>query len=252
MDFKVVAFAVIASGVIGCGGSTDKQESADSATALPSSANAPNNAAASTGQPANFMLVEHVERGSLGDSSEGAEFAETCGPDELLIGLNVDLTGWLEQISGVCQGYSLRSNVSGTPYGYSFHLGARHALAPHPALTTSRIQPLLCPEGTVMVGVSITQQHTAPGTAADAIVIPQLSIDCGTPLLTESQLEWRYSVRVGPAEGSFAPAEDWSEGDLLDDSEISVGYHGAAGNEIDRVGLIATSLDIPVGSNSTR
>jgi len=245
MNFKVVVLVVLTLSVVACGGTADREQPADSAAALPSSAIAPSSA----GDPANFMPIERVAQGALGDSSEGAEFAETCGPEELLVGLNVGVNGWVEQISGVCQSYSLRSNVSGTPFGYSFQLGARHALAPHPALATKRVQPLMCPEGTVMVGVNITQQHSAPGTAADALVIPQLAIDCGAPSLTESQLEWQYSTQVGPAVGSLAPAGDGYASDLLNNSEVLVGYHGAAGTEIDRVGLIMTSLDLPVAAN---
>jgi len=86
-------------------------------------------------------------------------------------------------------------------------------------------------------------------TAADALVIPQLAIDCGAPSLTESQLEWQYSTQVGPAVGSLAPAGDGYASDLLNNSEVLVGYHGAAGTEIDRVGLIMTSLDLPVAAN---
>ena len=247
MNFKVVVLAVSTFGVIACGGSADELERADSAARLPSAAEAPNSA----GDPAKFLPIERVERGALGDSTQGPEFAETCSPEELLVGLNVGVKGWVEQVSGVCQSYSLRANVSGTPFGYSFELGARHELAPHPALTTSRVQPLMCPEGTVMVGVNMTEQHSALGTAGDRIVIPQLAIDCAAPFLTDSQLEWRDSIPVGPAVGSLAPAGDWYTSDLLNNSEVLVGYHGAAGTEVDRVGLIATSLDLPVASNTS-
>jgi len=193
-----------------------------------------------------------VERRALGDSYGGTEFAEMCADNELLIGLKVGVGAWVDQITAVCQAYSLRSNTQAIPQLYSFALGAKRDLTAHPPTTTSEIQELTCRDGTVMVGVHISQQHTAFDQDTDQVVVPQLWLDCAAPILDMTgalpQLAWQNIEHVGPVTGSFAAPDAWFESDTLDATQVLVGFHGAAGAWVDRVGLTASSLSVALPS----
>jgi hypothetical protein len=189
-----------------------------------------------------------VQRRALGDSVGGTDFAESCADNELLVGVKVGVGAWVDQITAVCQAYSLRSTVPAVPSQYSFALGAKRDLTAHPPTTTSEIQELTCRDGTVMVGVHISQQHTAFDQDTDQVFVPQIWLDCAAPSLNMTAapplLQWQNVEHVGPATGSFAAPDAWFESDTLDVTQVLVGLHGAAGAWIDRVGLTASSLSV--------
>jgi hypothetical protein len=200
------------------------------------------------GCPVALSPSNALQRESLGDSWGGADFAETCADNEVLVGLKVGVGAWIDQITAVCRTYALHVNKQVVPYQYSFALDATRDLTAHPPTTTSEIQDLTCRDGTVMVGVHISQQHTALDQDTDQVVVPQIWIDCATPTLhmtaAPPQLQWQDIEHVGPATGSFAAPNAWFEGDVLDANQVLVGFHGAAGDWIDRVGLTASSLSV--------
>ena len=204
------------------------------------------------GCPVGLTPSNAIERKSLGDSEGGSDFAETCADNELLVGLKVGVGAWVDQITGVCQTYALYTNKQALPYQYSLALGAKRDLTAHPPTTTSAIQELTCRDGTVMVGVHISQQHTAFDQDTDQVVIPQIWIDCATPSVHMSdappQLQWQDIEHIGPATGSFAAPDAWFESDTIDPNQVLVGFHGAAGAWIDRVGLTASSLSVALHS----
>lgn len=204
------------------------------------------------GCPAGLAMGNGAQRKSLGDSLGGGDFAETCAVDEVLVGLRVGVGAWVDQITAVCQTFSLHANTQADPYQYSVSLGASRDLTPHPATTTSAIQDLICRAGTVMVGVHISQQHTALSQATDQIVIPQLSVDCAEPVLrlagAMSHVEWQDPQRIGPVSGAFAASDAWFENDQPDTTQLLVGLHGASGAWVDRVGLTASLLSVALQS----
>jgi hypothetical protein len=193
-----------------------------------------------------------VQRRALGDSVGGTDFSDSCANNEVLVGLRVGVGAWVDQITPVCQTYFLRSITQTVPAQYSFALGTKRDLTAHPPTTTSEIQELTCRDGTVMVGVHISQQHTAFDDDTDQVVVPQIWLDCAAPILNiaaaPAQLQWQNIEHVGPATGSFAAPDAWFESDTLDVTQVLVGFHGAAGAWIDRVGLTASSLSVALES----
>jgi hypothetical protein len=204
------------------------------------------------GCPVALSPSNPIERKSLGDSEGGSDFAETCADNELLVGLKVGVGAWVDQVTAVCQTYALYTNKQAVPYQYSVTLDAKRDLTPYPASTTSPIQELSCRGGTIMVGVHISQQHTALYQDTDQVVVPQIWVDCATPSLDMTnappQLRWQNIEQVGPATGSFAAPDAWFESDTLDATQVLVGFHGATGAWVDRVGLTASSLSVALQS----
>jgi hypothetical protein len=201
--------------------------------------------ALSTGNP--------VQRKALGDSPGGTVFADTCAADELLVGLSLGVGAWLDQSSAICQHFSLHTNTQVTPYRYSLGLGAKRSLAPHPLSTTSVVNELVCRDGTVMVGLRISQQHSAFGQVFDSVVIPQLAIRCAEPAMRldpqNPRLEWQGAVEVGPVSGQIANSSAWFETDQLQSNELLVGFHGASGSWLDRLGLTASAVHVVLQSD---
>ena len=205
------------------------------------------------GCPTALSAGNPVQRKALGDSPGGALFADTCADDELLVGLSLAIGSWLDQGSAICQHFALRANTQATPYEYSLALGAKRSLAPHPQSTTSAINELVCRDGTVMVGLRISQQHTALGQDSDTVVIPQVSIQCAQPAMRldpqNPRLEWQGAVDVGPLSGAIANPSAWFEADLLETNQLLVGFHGASGAWLDRVGLTASPVHVVLQSD---
>ena len=199
------------------------------------------------GCPVGFSLVNPSQRPAIGDSPGGVAFADDCADDEVLVGLSVAVGYWLAQVTAVCQKYSLTNSVQ-VPYQYEITLGARRSLAAHPPSTLRPLTDLSCHSGSVLVGLRISQQHSANGQASDTIVIPQLSITCAEPFLnlagTQPHVEWMNPVDVGPVTGSFANQQSWYRTDAIGVTELPTGLHGASGSWVDRVGLTASSTSV--------
>ncbi len=208
------------------------------------------------GCPSGALVGNAVQRGPLGDSQGGVVFADTCLDGELLVGVNVSTANWLDQVAGICEKYALSVNTQSIPYQYSLTLTDKRALTAHPPVsstTTSVTTQMMCREGTAMVGLRISQQHSAFGAATDQIIVPQISVDCAEPMLNLSAgaasspaLQWQNLARIGPVSGLAANNQAWFETDALGDSQILVGIHGAAGAWVDRIGLIESSFVISV------
>jgi len=200
------------------------------------------------GCPVAFSRSDAVQRESLGDSDDGSDFAETCAANEVLVGLKVGVGAWIDQVTAVCQKYSLSTNTQTVPYQCSFPLGTQRELAAYPPTTTSPLQELTCRDGTVMVGVHISQQNTAFDQYTDQIVVPQIWLDCAALFLDVTdappQLQWQTIEPAGPVTGSFAATDAWFESDTLDTTQVLVGFHGATSTWVDRVGLTASSLSV--------
>ena len=189
-----------------------------------------------------------VESKNIGDSTGGVPFADTCAANEVLVGLSVGAGAWVDQVTAICEQYTLHTNVSAIPFQYSMTLMSKRSLLAHPTTSKSPVTELTCSEGMVMVGLRVSQQHSALGGDADHIVIPQIWIDCALPALNMAaaspQVVWQNAVEVGPVSGSVANGEAWFEKTLLDASQLLVGFHGATGAWIDSVGLTASPLRV--------
>ena len=200
------------------------------------------------GCPVGLAPSNAVQRKPLGDSTGGSPFAETCANDELLVGLTLGVASWLEQGTAICQKYSLSTNKQQPTYRYSLGFGERRALAAHPATSTSPARELSCAPGSVMVGLRVSQQHTAYGQPGSFIVIPQVSIQCAEPRVDltggAARVVWQDAVLVGPVSGGFANGGAWFESDLLTNGELLLGLHGASGIWVDRLGLTAGSVRV--------
>ncbi|HWZ89476.1 MAG TPA: putative metal-binding motif-containing protein [Polyangiaceae bacterium] len=200
------------------------------------------------GCPAGFSLGNALQRPSVGDSPGGTVFADACADDELMVGLNVAVGGWLEQVAAICAKYSLHVNTEPSPYQYSLALSGERSLLAHPPSATSAVQELACRGGTVLVGVRVSQQHSAYGQSDDIILIPKIWITCAEPKLNLSsstaRVEWQNAVEVGPVTGTVANDSAWFEADLLGTTELVTGLHGGSGGWVDRVGLTSSPLAI--------
>ena len=200
------------------------------------------------GCPAGLLPGSAVQRAAIGDSFGGTDFADTCADDELLVGLNVAAGPWVDQVTAICQEYSLFTNTQPSPFQYSLALHEKRSLDAHPSVTMSPIQELACASGKIMVGLRVSQQHTAFGDPSDAIVIPRVWIRCAEPTISlgagTPQVVWQNALEVGPVSGSFASDQAWFEGDQLSESELLVGFHGRAGGAVARVGLTGSSLKV--------
>ena len=208
---------------------------------------------ADEGCPRALSAGNPVQRKALGDSPGGTVFADTCADDELLVGLSLGIGAWLDQSSAICQHFELHTNTQVTPYRYSLGLGAKRSLAPHPLSTTSVVTELVCRDGALMVGLRISQQHTAFGQDSDSVVIPQVAIQCAEPAMQldakNPRLEWQGAVEVGPLSGQFANTSAWFETDQLQTNEALVGFHGASGSWLDRLGLTASPVHVVLQSD---
>ncbi len=200
------------------------------------------------GCPVGFSPGNPVQRGAIGDSWGGTQFADTCAADEVLVGVTVAVGAWLDQVTAVCQKFSLSNGTTQVPYQYELKLGARRSLASHPTTASSPTSDLSCRNGTVLVGLHISQQHTAYGQVNDFVVIPQISIKCAEAFLSlngdQPHVEWMNPVDVGPVTGSFANPQAWFRTDVLDVTDLPSGFHGSSGAWLDRVGLTANPVRV--------
>ena len=189
-----------------------------------------------------------VQSKPIGDSTGGSPFADTCAANEILVGLSVAAGAWVDQVTAICEQYGLHTDTLAVPFQYSMSLMGRHNLAAHPTTSTSAVSELSCSAGMVMVGVRVSQQHSALGDDADHIVIPQIWIECAQPSLNMAAavplVVWHDAVEVGPVSGGVANGEAWFEKTMLDASQLLVGFHGATGAWIDSVGLTASPLRV--------
>ncbi|HTA90416.1 MAG TPA: putative metal-binding motif-containing protein [Polyangiaceae bacterium] len=204
------------------------------------------------GCPSAFLRGSATQRPALGDSTGGSAFAGVCATDEVITGLQIATSNWLDQVTAVCQKYTLGVNTQVTPYQYSFALGASESLASHPPSTTDSIQALTCPSGTVLVGLNISEQ-TVTEVSTQYVVITRVSTTCAEPILnltgTTPQVTWQNPVMIGPLSSStFDATQATTRSDTLDPTQLSVGLHGASGLWVDQIGLTDSSIQVLVQS----
>lgn len=203
------------------------------------------------GCPSTFLRGAVTAGTALGDSTGGSLYSETCGPDEVLVGLQVGFSKWLDQINAKCQQFSLTVDKSVAPYKYAVTLGTSHVLAAHPPTSNDAIQTLTCPAGKVLVGISIAEQHTAPAYMPDYLVITRASVTCADLVLeltvAPPTLKWKTPTTIGPISASFYDgASATAKSTTLNSSQIAVGYQGSAGLWVDRIGPVVSSVQIVV------
>ncbi len=206
------------------------------------------------GCPSGFLRGGATERPALGDSTGGSAFADVCATDEVVTGLQIGTSDWLDQITAVCQKYALGVNTQVTPYQYSFALGTAESLPSHPSMTTDSIQALTCQAGTVLVGLSISEQ-TVTVASGPYIVITSVSATCAQPSVdvtgTTPQVTWQNPVMIGPLSGGmFDATQATLRTDTLDPNQLSVGLHGAGGLWVDQIGLTDSSIQVLLQASS--
>jgi hypothetical protein len=200
------------------------------------------------GCPSGFLRGSATQRPALGDSTGGSAFADVCTTDEVVTGLQIATSDWLDQITAVCQKYTLGVNTQVTPYQYSFALGTTESLPSHPSMTTDSIQALTCPSGTVLVGLNISEQ-TVTEVSTQYIVITRVSATCAEPIVNLTgatpQVTWQTPVMIGPLSSStFDATQATTRSDTLDATQLSVGLHGAGGLWVDQIGLTDSSIQV--------
>ncbi len=200
------------------------------------------------GCPTGFLRASTTKETSLGDSTGGTTFADLCANDELIVGLQLGFSGWLYQLTGICQRYSLAVNTQLTPWKYSVAFEATRLLPSHPASTNGALQQVSCAAGMVLVGVHVYEQY---GNAAHTgnPYITGLSISCAAPTFdpsaTNPQLTWAGAVELGPfIDSSFNASEALRKDQLLSNGRLVVGLHGSAGFWVDNVGLTSSSVQV--------
>ncbi|HWZ92386.1 MAG TPA: hypothetical protein VNW92_26155, partial [Polyangiaceae bacterium] len=201
------------------------------------------------GCPSGSLRGSADPQAALGDSTGGSKFADTCANDEVIVGLQVAFSSWLDQVTAVCQKYSLHVNTVASPYQYSLSFGATAVLPAHPTSTSDSLHALTCAPGKVLVGLDISEQHTALGQTPDYIVVTRISATCADPILVltggSPHVGWQNAAVIGPLSGTiYASAQAVTRTDLLGTDHLSVGFHGASGLWIDQVGLTASSIGV--------
>jgi hypothetical protein len=200
------------------------------------------------GCPSDLLRGNAIKETALGDSPGGSAFADVCANDELVVGLQVALRGYLDQTTALCQKYTLQVDTRGVPYQYSVGYGATEYLTSHPTSTDSALTPARCPDGTFLVGMHAYQQYLLlptdpnPELTGISILCAQLSVDL---TLASPVLDWTTAVEVGPFLGTnYDSTKATLKTDLLDMGRVVVGIHGSAGPWIDTVGLTSSSVQV--------
>ncbi len=201
------------------------------------------------GCPASFERGAATPGTALGDSTGGSAYSEICGNDEVLVGMQVAFSNWLDQITFKCQAFSLGVSTKSIPYQYSVELGATHLLAAHPATTSDTLQTLNCPAGKILVGLAVGEQHTTPQFTPDYLVLTTVSGTCADLMLdltaNPPKLRWSNPTSIGPLSGSlFDSTLVTSLSTTLTNDQIAVGFQGDGGLWVDRVGPIESSVQV--------
>lgn len=196
------------------------------------------------GCPSGFLRGVATKQPALGPSAGGTVFTDTCSNDELIVGFQVAISsGWMNQIAAICQKFTLVVDKQVVPYQYSVGFGATELLPVHPATTTDSLQLLNCAGGTVVVGLAVSGQDTG------FLVITGISATCAKPVVDLSgstpQLTWQNGVEIGPINGSsYVAAKATAYQTVLASPQVSIGFHGAAGEWVDQVGLTTSSIGV--------
>ena len=201
------------------------------------------------GCPASFQRGAATPGNTLGDSTGGGAYSETCGNNEVLVGIQVAFSNWLDQITFECQAFSLGVSKKTIPYQYSVELGATHFLNAHPATTNDSLQLLTCPAGKILVGLALAEQHTLPNFTPDYIVITSVSGTCADLVLDLSadppKLRWSGPASIGALTGTlYDNTLATSLSTTLTNDQIAVGFQGDDGLWVDRVGPTVSSVQV--------
>jgi hypothetical protein len=243
----------VATGGAGSGGVTSIGQAGEAGAAcVPEICNGADddcNQVVDNGCPGSFLRGAATAGDVIGDVTGGSAFSETCANDELVVGLQVAFSNWLDQVTVKCQQFSLSVDKKSTPYQYSVGFGASHLLNTHPPTTNDSLQTLNCPSGKVLVGLAIAEQHTSPAFTPDYLVVTQISATCADLVLNLSAatpaLEWQNPTDIGPLSGTlYAAASAMPQTVTLTSDQIAVGYHGSSGVWVDRMGPIVSTVQV--------
>jgi hypothetical protein len=196
------------------------------------------NAAADEGCPVGISWSSVQDRAPLGDSPYGSAFGEQCEKDELIIGLNLSLTQWLDNVAGICSKPSIGFTATGEP---QLTLSAPRSLVQRPKVSEKHTD-LVCPPREIMVGLRVSQQHSALGAANDRVVIPAVWLTCVEIYVTGNKLgaygvELRNPHEIGPQQGSLANQSAWFHKDNAAANDAAVRVLGTAENWVERLGF---------------
>ncbi len=202
------------------------------------------------GCPTVFLRGNTTKDASLSDSTGGMQFADVCANDELVVGLEFGFSGWLYQVTAICQKYSLAVNTQLTPWKYSVAFGALTRLPSHPTSTNAALQQVSCAAGMALVGLHVYEQYGSAAHTGNPN-ITGLSMSCAAPTFDSAaaspELTWNDTVEVGPVfDTSFKSGEALRKDQLLSAGRWVVGLHGAAGFWVDNLGLTSSAVRLLV------
>lgn len=182
----------------------------------------------------------------LGDSDGGSSFSTLCKAGEVIVGLKLNFSGWLNQVTAICQPLALQADKQTAPYTYSIAFGADHVLPSHPATADGSAQDLNCAPGQVLVGITLDDQQLDPTT----VVVTRLSETCAEPYIaldgTTPGIHWKNPMNAGPIKGDSYAATDAEHPFLLSTDQLAVGIDGNAGSWVDRLGLASGKIAVKV------
>jgi hypothetical protein len=201
--------------------------------------------------PAGLTWDTAAAQPNLGASPGGSPFSDLCNNDEVLTGVKVAISNWVDSVQAVCSEIWLNADDSVSPWQYSIQIGNPRDLPAHPGGSTSPHQDLPCPDNQMIVGLKISQQDAAVAsgtTTSTAAVVPKIWVLCATPVLaldaTPPGVHWKGWTEIGPATGAAAGNGATFPFDGLVNPNVVVGLQGMAGQWIDQVGVAASGLSV--------
>lgn len=197
---------------------------------------APGNISSGTGPTITVLvpaptLVRGANTGQYGNLTGGSPFEDACGPNEALIGIRVEVSGFLNKLGGSCGALAVQSSG-----GLSIVVNAGTVL-PLRGLAAGTAAQAMCPANQVVVGFS----------SRTGGLVDQLTLRCA-PLTLTAGGAGTWTVGRGPttspppvggAGGSAQPTDDCPAGQIGTVARIR------AGNSVDAFGLGCSTVTVP-------
>jgi hypothetical protein len=183
----------------------------------------------------------------IGDSTGGAKFADDCADGSVLAGIHVGMGGWLGQVKGICRKLVLERSADAVS-GYAVKLVDGAELAPHPPSSENPVTQALCNENETLVGLRISQQHTALADGSMIAVIPQITLSCAKLTLAKDgdayRMSWEGKREMAPVTGTYANNTAWFAETFITSDTVATRLGGASGDWIDRLALGVSNVVI--------
>jgi hypothetical protein len=196
------------------------------------------------GCPSGVSTVFQEDLPTVGDSSGGGAFAESCKDGEALVGLGLAVGGLISQVVGLCGVVHLTLSPN-APAGYAVTLTAGSTLPAHPDTSPDLKQILACPENETIVGLRISQQNNN-----NQVIIPKIWINCAKLVLSKGSdgysIDWEGMNQSAPVSGGLANDMAWYEDSGIPALHVATRIIGASGSWIDRIGLGISKLTVAV------